>query len=96
MESIVKSIFDRVASILPLQGRWQGAALTEGCNRGERGTPLHHWLRQRSPSPYRGGFIGALFASLFLIATPAQAERVKDLGTFQGVRPNQLLSLIHI
>ena len=23
-------------------------------------------------------------------AVPAQAERVKDLGTFQGVRPNQL------
>jgi flagellar P-ring protein precursor FlgI len=25
-----------------------------------------------------------------LLAVPAQAERVKDLGTFQGVRPNQL------
>ena len=36
----------------------------------------------------------ALLFSLVLIAgisgTPAQAERIKDLGTFQGVRPNQL------
>ena len=27
---------------------------------------------------------------LALIAAPAQAERIKDLGTFQGVRSNQL------
>ncbi|WP_237236466.1 flagellar basal body P-ring protein FlgI [Sphingobium sp. RAC03] len=84
----MKSIFDRVASILPLQGRWQGVALTEGCRPIEGVTPLHR-LR-RSPSPFRGGFFIALFASLFLIAVPAQAERVKDLGTFQGIRPNQL------
>lgn len=36
----------------------------------------------------------ALFLSLMLVmgvaATPAHAERIKDLGTFQGVRPNQL------
>ena len=29
-------------------------------------------------------------AVLASFAVPAQAERVKDLGTFQGVRPNQL------
>ncbi len=32
-----------------------------------------------------------LIAILALIATPAQAERIKDLGTFGGVRPNQLV-----
>ncbi|OYX66901.1 MAG: flagellar biosynthesis protein FlgI [Sphingomonadales bacterium 32-64-17] len=35
----------------------------------------------------------ALFAAAFLalgLATPAQAERVRDLGTFQSVRSNQL------
>ena len=31
-----------------------------------------------------------LLLLLALIAAPAHAERVKDLGTFQGVRPNQL------
>jgi flagellar P-ring protein precursor FlgI len=31
----------------------------------------------------------ALLAA-FLIASPAEATRIKDLGTFQGVRPNQL------
>lgn len=31
-----------------------------------------------------------LLPLLALIAVPAHAERVKDLGTFQGVRPNQL------
>lgn len=30
-------------------------------------------------------------ALLALLAGPAQAERIKDLGTFQGVRPNQLI-----
>ena len=29
-------------------------------------------------------------AALACLATPASAERIKDLGTFQGVRPNQL------
>ncbi len=32
----------------------------------------------------------AIFAALALIAMPAHAERVRDLGTFQGVRSNQL------
>ncbi|HCW60354.1 MAG TPA: flagellar biosynthesis protein FlgI, partial [Sphingobium sp.] len=31
----------------------------------------------------------ALFAA-FALVTPAHAERIKDVGTFQGVRPNQL------
>lgn len=39
-------------------------------------------------------FFATLLLPLVLIAgiaaTPAQAERIKDLGTFQGVRPNQL------
>lgn len=29
--------------------------------------------------------------ALFALATPAQATRIKDLGAFQGVRPNQLI-----
>ena len=36
-----------------------------------------------------GRLIFAL-AAFFAIAGPAQATRIKDLGTFQGVRPNQL------
>lgn len=44
---------------------------------------------------FRFAFLSSLFAALMLlgglIAAPAaQAERIKDLGTFQGVRPNQL------
>lgn len=31
------------------------------------------------------------FAACLLFAAPAHAERIKDLGTFQGVRPNQLI-----
>ena len=31
-----------------------------------------------------------LLAAFAFAATPAHAERIKDLGTFQGVRPNQL------
>src|SRR3978361_34255 len=30
-------------------------------------------------------------SALFALATPAQATRIKDLGAFQGVRPNQLI-----
>jgi flagellar P-ring protein precursor FlgI len=33
----------------------------------------------------------ALFAALALAAGPAQAERIRDLATIQGVRPNQLI-----
>ena len=55
-------------------------------------------------------FLLALLAT-FAIAAPAQADRIKDLGGFQGIRSNQLtgygvvvglpgtgddLSLIHI
>ncbi|MBB6123815.1 flagellar P-ring protein precursor FlgI [Sphingobium subterraneum] len=32
----------------------------------------------------------ALALTLCVVAAPAHAERIKDLGTFQGVRPNQL------
>ena len=42
------------------------------------------WLRRAMQ------ILVALMAAL-LIATPAQASRIKDLGTFQGVRPNQLV-----
>src|ERR1700741_1059061 len=31
------------------------------------------------------------FAALLAVAAPAHAVRIKDLGTFQGVRPNQLV-----
>ncbi|HZV11517.1 MAG TPA: flagellar basal body P-ring protein FlgI, partial [Novosphingobium sp.] len=34
--------------------------------------------------------LGALLAACVLGAMPAHADRVRDLGTFQGVRPNQL------
>jgi flagellar P-ring protein FlgI len=34
--------------------------------------------------------IAAMAFALCVASAPAQAERIKDLGTFQGVRPNQL------
>jgi flagellar P-ring protein precursor FlgI len=34
--------------------------------------------------------LAALMIALPLIPAPARADRIKDLGTFQGVRPNQL------
>lgn len=44
---------------------------------------------------FRFAFLSRLAAALMLaagllVAPAAQAERIKDLGTFQGVRPNQL------
>lgn len=33
----------------------------------------------------------ALLLTVLLVAAPAHAERIKDLGNFQGVRPNQLI-----
>jgi flagellar P-ring protein precursor FlgI len=38
----------------------------------------------------RGAQIILALLAAFLIATPAHATRIKDLGAFQGVRPNQL------
>ncbi len=35
--------------------------------------------------------IALLLSALMLLPTPAQAERVRDLGSFQGVRANQLI-----
>jgi len=35
--------------------------------------------------------VKALLVALTLIAAPASAERIKDIGTFAGVRPNQLV-----
>lgn len=37
-----------------------------------------------------GGVLAGLFCALAVLATPAHAERVRDLGQFQGVRSNQL------
>ena len=63
---------------------------------------LHRRIRQEMDSRLRGNgglllgkrlvrdAIIALLATLTLFAAPAHAERIKDLGTFQGVRPNQL------
>ncbi len=39
--------------------------------------------------PFR--LLGALLTALMIFAAPAHATRIKDLGTFQGVRPNQLI-----
>ena len=35
-------------------------------------------------------FVSLVLAGYALFGAPAHAERIKDLGTFQGVRPNQL------
>ena len=46
----------------------------------------------RSPSPIRRAAPAfmALFAAILLAPAPALADRVRDLGAFQGVRTNQL------
>src|SRR6185503_4079025 len=36
-------------------------------------------------------FVLIAMSALFALAGPAQATRIKDLGAFQGVRPNQLV-----
>lgn len=38
----------------------------------------------------RHGLARLAIAAAALLAAPVQAERIKDLGTFEGVRPNQL------
>jgi flagellar P-ring protein FlgI len=35
----------------------------------------------------------SLAAALAFVAAPAQADRIKDLGGFQGIRSNQLTGL---
>ena len=46
-----------VIDILPGTGRWLGEAETEGLAQLQRqAQPLHHRLRRRSPSPFRGGY----------------------------------------
>jgi flagellar P-ring protein FlgI len=46
------------------------------------------WLRERAPAAL---LALAALAGLLFAATPVRAERVKDLATIQGVRPNQLI-----
>src|ERR1044072_5848447 len=54
--------------------------------------------RKEGPSPSSGRtMVGRMFAALvfgaalMFVASPAHATRIKDLGAFQGVRPNQLI-----
>jgi flagellar P-ring protein precursor FlgI len=47
-------------------------------------------LGKWSPSPFRGGTLAIFSAFLVLAAAPAHADRIKDLGGFQGLRTNQL------
>ncbi len=61
---------------------------------GRRTSPLPHPASHRG---YRvGGRVGEragaalAVAAIFLAATPANADRIKDLGGFQGIRSNQL------
>ena len=65
------------------------AKLVEGLAqhfRRGRASPSVGAARRHLPVP--GRILAALLAALF--AAPASAERIKDLGTFEGVRPNQL------
>jgi flagellar P-ring protein precursor FlgI len=51
-------------------------------------------IRTLRPSLHSARFLTGLLGlmlALFAVATDARAERIKDLGTFQGVRPNQLV-----
>ncbi|MFC4592992.1 flagellar basal body P-ring protein FlgI [Sphingobium tyrosinilyticum] len=78
------NIFNRISQIRPFKGR--GSALSTGR------TPLRQ--RFAPPSPRAGEDFARravlAVAALLAFASPAHAERIKDLGTFQGVRPNQL------
>jgi flagellar P-ring protein precursor FlgI len=47
-------------------------------------------LRPLRSSPFLSALLSLLVLSAF-VAPAARAERVKDLGTFQGIRPNQLI-----
>ncbi len=48
-------------------------------------------LTAPTPTPHlKGRGIKATILTLALFVTPAQAERIKDLGQFQGLRANQL------
>ncbi|CAN5444888.1 flagellar basal body P-ring protein FlgI [soil metagenome] len=51
---------------------------------------MNRILRRSSTATLFAGVLAVLLAS-FAFASTAQAERIKDLGTFQGVRPNQLV-----
>ncbi|MCX7863905.1 MAG: flagellar basal body P-ring protein FlgI, partial [Novosphingobium sp.] len=55
-------------------------------------SPLAHLRKQLATLPRQWGTLFALFVLgvLLLVASPAGAERVRDLGQFQGVRSNQL------
>jgi flagellar P-ring protein precursor FlgI len=56
-----------------------------------RAQSRHLFQRGAGPSTALGmNGLWAGLASVLLLATPVHAERIKDLGTFQGVRPNQL------
>jgi flagellar P-ring protein precursor FlgI len=81
---IAMNIFNRISQIRPFKGR--GSALSTGR------TPLRQ--RFAPPSPLAGEDFARravlAVAALLAFASPAHAERIKDLGTFQGVRPNQL------
>ena len=55
-------------------------------------SPLARFRLEMASLPREWGALFALFAlgMMLLVAAPAQAERVRDLGQFQGVRSNQL------
>ena len=47
-------------------------------------------VRRFSSSSKRTGVVALGFAAMALLAAPASADRIKDLGGFQGIRSNQL------
>lgn len=68
-----------------------GPSLSKPCPSSNRGR------RKDGPSTSSGrtvrGIVAAIgvMLSIFALATPAEATRIKDLGAFQSVRPNQLI-----
>ena len=63
--------------------------LREGLGVGESRRAVS--LPTPNPSRKRAGDCRAVIALMFLaLTTPAHAERLRDIGTFQGVRTNQL------
>ncbi|MFM5924023.1 MAG: flagellar basal body P-ring protein FlgI [Novosphingobium sp.] len=69
--------------------------LREGLGEGLFANPKRRAFKDNTPSPnpshkWKGNLWFSLLCALSTLASPAHAERVRDLGAFQGVRTNQL------
>ena len=75
--------------------RYLPSRLREGPGEGLFFSSTCHLTASNKPSPspsrrWEGKWLRSLLCALLVLAGPAQADRVRDLGAFQGVRTNQL------